>query len=109
MLQADRDVRHLPLEVVNMCVPTGYAGEPGPVGGGVRFAVAGYLQSWSTLGDWVGVVERQLERPGMSLDLLLPWHWGGGGERSHVSKADLDRLARDPKVKADGTLALLQF
>ena len=109
MLQADRDVRHLPLEVVNMCVPTGYAGEAGPVGDGVRFAVAGYLQSWSTLGDWVGVVERNLDHPKMSLDLLLPWHWGGRAERSHVSKGDLDKVARHPSVTTHGTMSFSEF
>jgi glycosyltransferase involved in cell wall biosynthesis len=55
------------------------------------------------------VVERQLERPGMSLDLLLPWHWGGGGERSHVSKGDLDRLAAHPKVTAHGMMNFSEF
>ena len=109
MLQADRDVRHLPVEVVNMCVPPFFSGEPGPVGRGVRFAVAGYLQSWSTLGDWVGVVERRLDDPGMELDLLLPWHWGGGARRSHESKTDLDRLAGHPSVTAHGTMNFSQF
>lgn len=109
MLQADRDVRHLPVEVVNMSVPLHLTGEPGPVGGGVRFAIAGYLQSWSTLGGWVEVVERHLESPEMSLDLLLPWHWGGGGERSHVSKGDLDRLAGHPSVTAHGTMTFSEF
>jgi hypothetical protein len=109
MLQADRDVRHLPVEVLNMCVPTGFSGEAGPAGDGVRFAVAGYLQSWSTLGDWVGVVEGMLDHPKMSLDLLLPWHWGGRAERSHVSKGDLDRVARHPSVKTHGTMSFSEF
>ena len=109
MLQADRDVRRLPLEVVNMCVPTGFSGEAGPVGSGVRFAVAGYLQSWSTLGDWVGVVERSLDHPKMSLDLLLPWHWGGRAQKSHVSKGDLDRVAGHPSVTTHGTMGFSEF
>jgi hypothetical protein len=109
MLQADRDVRHLPLEVLNMCVPTGFSGAAGPVGEGVRFAVAGYLQSWSTLGGWVGVVEGMLDHPKMSLDLLLPWHWGGRAERSHVSKGDLDRVARRPSVRTHGTMSFSEF
>ncbi|MEJ7842486.1 MAG: hypothetical protein WKF95_12015 [Rubrobacter sp.] len=109
MLQADRDIRHLPVEVLNMCVPTGFSGEAGPVGDGVRFAVAGYLQSWSTLGDWVEVVGRMLDHPKMSLDLLLPWHWGGRAERSHVSKNDLDRVARHPSVRTHGTMSFSEF
>jgi hypothetical protein len=109
MLQADRDVRALPVEVVNMCAPVSFSGEAGPVGSGVRFAVAGYLQSWSTLGSWVKVVERQLERPGMRLDLLLPWHWGGAAERSHESRADLDRLERNGSVTTHGPMTYSEF
>jgi hypothetical protein len=109
MLQADRDVRTLPVEVVNMCAPVSFSGEAGPVGSGVRFAVAGYLQSWSTLGSWVKVVERQLERPGMRLDLLLPWHWGGAAERSHESRADLDRLERNGSVTTHGPMTYSEF
>ena len=109
MLQADRDVRTLPVEVVNMCAPVSFSGEAGPAGSGVRFAVAGYLQSWSTLGSWVKVVERQLERPGMRLDLLLPWHWGGAAERSHESRADLDRLERNGSVTTHGPMTYSEF
>jgi hypothetical protein len=109
MLQADRDIRSLPVEVVNMCAPVSFSGEAGPVGSGVRFAVAGYLQSWSTLGSWVKVVERQLERPGMRLDLLLPWHWGGVAERSHESRADLDRLERNGSVTTHGPMTYSEF
>jgi len=109
MLQADRDVRKQPVEVVNMCAPTSFSGEAGPVGSGVRFAVAGYLQSWSTLGSWVKVVERQLERAGMSLDLLLPWHWGGAAERSHESRTDLDRLERHDSVTTHGPMTFSEF
>jgi hypothetical protein len=109
MLQADRDVRQLPVEVVNMCAPLHWSGDAGPVGSGVRFAVAGYLQSWSTLGSWVKVVERQLEHPGMSLDLLLPWHWGGGVERSHESRADLDRLEGHESVTTHGPMTFSEF
>jgi glycosyltransferase involved in cell wall biosynthesis len=109
MLQADRDVRTLPVEVVNMCAPVSFSGEAGPVGSGVRFAVAGYLQSWSKLGSWVKVVERHLERPGMRLDLLLPWHWGGAAERSHESRADLDRLERNGSVTTHGPMTFSEF
>ena len=52
MLQAGRDVRHLPLEVVNMCVPLELSGKTET--GGVRLAVAGYLPGWSTVGGGGG-------------------------------------------------------
>jgi hypothetical protein len=110
LLQADRDVRKLPLEVVNMCAPPSWSERPAPAGGIVRFAVAGYLQSWSTLGSWVNVVERQLERPEMRLDLLVPWHWGGGGAaRSHASRSDLDRLEQHGSVTTHGPMNFSEF
>ena len=109
MLQADRDVRALPLEVVNMCVPLHFSGEAGTAGEGVRFAVAGYLQSWSTLGGWVRAIEHQLEHPNMSLDLLLPWHWGGPVQKSHASKDDLDELARHESVTTHGPMSFSEF
>ena len=108
MLQADRDVRRLPLEVVNMCVPLALP-EEGEGADGVRLAVAGYLQSWSTLGGWVGALEERLDRPGVSLDLLVPWHWGGGAGRSHASRDDLDRISRHPSVTTHGTMNFSEF
>jgi glycosyltransferase involved in cell wall biosynthesis len=107
ILQADRDVRGLPLEVVNMCAPLSWSEDARD--DGVRFAVAGYLQSWSTLGSWVKVIERQLERPEMKLDLLLPWHWGGAAERSHESRGDLDRLERHESVTTHGPMTFSEF
>ncbi len=109
MLQADRDVRRLPVEVVNMCVPLSLAEERRPIDGKVKFAVAGYLQQWSRLGDWVVGLERQLDRPEMSLDLLTPWHWGGNVSRAHESTGDLQRLAAHPSVTTHPTMAFSAF
>ena len=112
MLQGERDVRRLPVEVVNMCLPLSWPEEVrvGPQDGSpVKFAVAGYLQSWSTLGNWVEVVEEMLDHPQMNLDLLTPWHWGGGKERVHASKSDLERLAGHPSVTAHGTMGFSGF
>lgn len=108
MLQADRDVRRLPLEVVDMCVPLSLS-DGVEEADGVRLAVAGYLQSWSTLGGWVGELERRLDRPGVGLDLLVPWHWGGGVGRSHASRGDLDRISGHPSVTAHGTMNFAEF
>lgn len=109
MLQADRDVREAPLEVVNMCVPLSFSEENRTGDGSVRFAVAGYLQSWSLPGGWMGAVERQLEDPRMSLDLLTPWHWGGGESRSHESESGLVRLAEHPSVTTHATMTFSEF
>ena len=109
ILQADRDVRRLPLEVVNMCVPLSWSEKIRDAGGGVRLAVAGYLQSWSTLGSWVESLESRLDQPGVDLDLLVPWHWGGGIERAHESKDALDRLGHHPSVTTHGPMTFSAF
>lgn len=109
MLQADRDVRKLPLEVVNMCTPLAFSGEVlASKEGAVKFAVAGYLHSWSTLGAWVGVLEPHLEKPGVSLDLMVPWHWSSR-EYQHSSRGDLDRLGAHRSVKTHGPMAFSGF
>jgi glycosyltransferase involved in cell wall biosynthesis len=108
MLQADRDVRELPLEVVNMGAPLSWKDEAEPPDGSVRFAVAGYLHSWSTLGTWVKVMERHLDRPGVSLDLMVPWHWSSR-EYEHKSKGDLDRLAAYESVTTHGPMQFSDF
>lgn len=108
-LQADKDIRRLPLEVVNMCVPLSMPEEVRIEEDSIRFAVAGYLQSWSTLGSWVEVLERQLDRPGVKLELLTPWHWGGGIGRTHASKGDLDRIGARPSVTTHGTMNFSGF
>jgi glycosyltransferase involved in cell wall biosynthesis len=109
MLQADRDVRRLPLEVVNMCVPLSWPDNSEVVGGdAVRFAVAGYLQSWSTLGSWVEVLERRLDHPRVRLDLLVPWHWSRR-EHHHESKEDIDRIGRHASVTTHGPMTFSGF
>lgn len=109
MLQADRDVRGLPLEVVNMCVPLSLTeDEVSTQNDGVRFAVAGYLQSWSTLGNWVDVLESRLDRPGVKLDLLVPWHWSRR-EHLHESKGDLDRIGGHDSVTTHGPMTFSNF
>ena len=111
MLQADRDIRGLPFEVVNMCVPLEFSGpaRTGPDSGGpVRFAVAGYLHSWSTLGNWVKVMERHLDRSNVSLDLMVPWHWSVS-EYEHKSRGDLDRLAGYRSVTAHAPMTFSNF
>jgi hypothetical protein len=112
LLQADRDIRDLPFEVVNMCAPLAWSGPPkvGPDSGGpVRFAVAGYLHSWSTLGNWVRVMERHLDRSNASLDLMVPWHWSVSQHYEHTSRGDLDRLAGYGSVTTHGPMTFSNF
>ena len=109
MLQADRDIRGLPLEVVNMCAPLSLNDGPGDVRDGpIRFAVAGYLHSWNTMGSWVRVMERYLDRPEVSLDLMVPWHWSSK-QYEHKSKDDLDRLKANESVTTHGPMTFSDF
>jgi glycosyltransferase involved in cell wall biosynthesis len=112
LLQADRDIRDLPFEVVNMCAPLAWSGPPkvGPDSGDpVRFAVAGYLHSWSTLGAWVGVMERHLDHSNAGLDLMVPWHWSVSQHYEHTSRGDLDRLAGYGSVTTHGPMTFSNF
>jgi hypothetical protein len=112
LLQADRDIRDLSLEVVNMCAPLAWSGPPriGPDSGGpVRFAVAGYLHSWSTLGNWVRVMERHLDSSNVSLDLMVPWHWSVSEHYEHTSRGDLERLADYRSVTTHGPMTFSNF
>jgi hypothetical protein len=111
LLQADRDIRGLPFEVVNMCAPLVWSGPVGTgpdAGAPVRFAVAGYLHSWSTLGSWVKVMERHLDRSDVSLDLMVPWHWSVS-EYEHKSRGDLERLAGYRSVATHGPMTFSNF
>lgn len=111
ILQADRDIRNLPMEVVNMCIPLSWDDEDenDAETEGVRLAVAGYLQSWSKLGSWVEKLEARLDRPGVSLDLLVPRHWGGGMERDHESAVDLERIGGRESVATHGPMTFSRF
>lgn len=111
LLQGGKDVRHLPLEVVNMGVPllpnedfddlSGAQGE-------VRFLVAGYLQAWSQPGSWIRALENQLDRPGVGLDLLLPEHWGS--KSRHANGNDhLEWLKSHPAVSIHTPMIFSRF
>lgn len=106
MLQAGRDIRKLPLKVVNMSVPLAFG--PGSGGAGVRFALAGYLQAWSTLGAWVEPFLARLDRPGVSLEMLVAWHWSRT-DWSHASSGALRRLAEHPSVRSHAAMTFSRF
>lgn len=112
LLQGERDIRRLPLEVVNMCVPLGWS-ETGPGSsqgpdGGVRFAVGGYLQSWSQPGSWLQVLEGYLEQPGIGLDILLPEHWGKGSQPKEENE-HLEWLRENPSVRTYTPMVFSKF
>lgn len=113
LLQGERDIRHLPLEVVNMCVPLapdmdGVDDARHAERDGVRFAVAGYLQSWSKPGSWLRTLESHLERPGVTLDILLPEHWGRGS-RPKEENEHLGWLRDNPSVRSHTAMVFSKF
>lgn len=75
LLQGDRDIRSLPVEVVNMCLPIEERA-PNQPDTPRRFGVAGYLQGWSSPGPWFDVLLGLLDNSSARLDLLMPVHWG---------------------------------
>ncbi len=97
LLQAGRDPLTTPLEVVFMGVPAHFP-PPRPAGTAVRFAVAGYLQGWSLPGPWLDRLAARLDPPRVTLDVLLPVHWGQRPARRRPPAARLAVLDGRPGV-----------
>lgn len=104
-LAAGRDVRDLPVRVVNMPVPpvTHEGSRTGPV----RAVVTGYLQAWSRPGAWVDAMRPLLDRGLIELDLLVAEHWGTGSSRA--LPAEYDNLLVHDAVHAHGTMLFGDF
>jgi hypothetical protein len=108
MVQAGRDIRGLPIETVNMCVPLRFGSEDKLDTGRIRLALAGYLQSWSVLGEWLEVLEQSLDGQRITLDMLVSWHWSRA-DWNHVSSGDLERLASHPSVTSHSPMSFSRF
>jgi glycosyltransferase involved in cell wall biosynthesis len=93
---AGRDPIATPLEVVPMAVP-GHFPPPQPESAGVCLLVAGYLQGWSAPGPWLDRLAARLDPPRVTLDLLLPQHWGRRRPMG-AAEARLEALAGRPGV-----------
>ena len=103
LLQAGHDPLTTPLEPVFMCVPSHF-----PAGGsartGLRFVVAGYLQGWSLPGVWLDHLVDRLVPPRVTLDLVLPAHWGRR-RQAGTSNHRVAGLAGRPGVTVHGMMA----
>lgn len=105
LLAAGVDVRHLPLEVVNMPVPSLIA--DGTRDGPVKAVISGYLQAWSRPGAWVDAVTPFLDDGSLELDLLVADHWGTG---THGQLPEgFDDLAGHGAVRTHGTMTFGDF
>lgn len=105
LMQTDRDVRTIPVEVVNMCLPP-VARDPD--GDRVRFVVSGYLQPWSRPGPWAGGVVPLLDDGKVDLDLLVASHWGGDDTETPMHPGFQDLVAHDG-VRTHGALPFSEF
>jgi len=77
LLAGGRDPLETPLEPVFMCLPSRFPA--GRAAGEVRrLCVAGYRQAWSLPGPWLEHLAARLDPARLTLDLILPTHWGDG-------------------------------
>jgi hypothetical protein len=107
LLAAGRDPLTTPLEPVFMCLPSRFPGER-PPGSAVRFSVAGYRQAWSLPGSWLEQLAARLDPPRVTLDLVLPAHWGEGDAPS-PEPAVVEAVRRRPGVAAHPALRYGDF
>jgi hypothetical protein len=103
LLQAGRDPLTTPLEPVFMCVPSHFpAGESARTK--LRFVVAGYAQGWSLPGPWLDHLVDHLAPPRVTLDVVLPPHWGRR-RQAGISNHRVAGLAGRPGVTVHGMMA----
>jgi hypothetical protein len=107
LLAAGRDPAETPLEPVFMCLPSHFS-TGRPAGAGARLCVAGYRQSWSLPGPWLERLADRLNPPRMTLDLVLPAHWGEGGAPSPEPPA-VEAVRRRPGVAVHAAMRFGEF
>ena len=107
LLQAGKDPLTTPLEPVFMCVPAHFRPSK-DAGEGVRFVVAGYLQGWSLPGPWLDHLVDHLVSPHVTLDVLLPAHWGRR-RRAGVSSGRGASLPGRPGVNIHGMMTYDEY
>lgn len=104
LFQVDRDIRRLPLRVVNMAIPLALRDrEPTDE---IHLAMTGYLQEWSRPGSWLTTLVRHLDEPALRLELVMPQHWSG---REVDPGPHLARLRDHPSTTLHGALVFSEF
>ena len=107
LLQTTRDVRVTPLPVVNMCVPT--ARKTTRDDGEVRLLVAGYAQSWNSIGRALPVLRAKLEEhASLRLDIVWRRHWGVSGVASNAG-SEFAGLEEHPSVRVHDVMTFSEF
>lgn len=106
LLAGGRDPGKTPFEQVFMCVPSHFAGRRQP-GGTIRLGVAGYRQAWSLPGPWLEHLAARLDPARLTLDLVLPAHWGDGSPPP--DSPVVGELRRSPAVTVHPPLRYGEF
>lgn len=106
LLAGGRDPVQTPLEPVFMCLPSRFPAERAP-GGARRLCVAGYRQAWSLPGPWLEHLASRLDPARLTLDLILPAHWGDGSPPSEPPV--LETLRGNPAVTVHPPLRYGEF
>ena len=105
LLQSGKDIRHIPIEVVNMPMPN-YFQSMGSHDK-IRFGMAGYLQGWSKPAGWLDVVLEYVERGDATLDVLIPEHWGQSS--ADLGSEQLGKLIDTPGVTQHGIMTFSEY
>lgn len=106
LLQGGKDPEATPLEHVWMGVPAHFGKRERSKR--VRFAVAGYLQGWSLPGAWLDHLVGRLDPRRVTLDVLLPVHWGQHG-REELRSERLEAIRNHEAVTTHGTMRFSEF
>lgn len=109
MTRAGIDVRNVPIEVVEMSLPS--TEHLQPPSKPLKILVAGYLQRWSKPGEWLAPIRRHLEAGSVELHLVTPVHWGQREASDRVSAYDsivgLPGVVRHQAMRFDRFRSLL--
>lgn len=105
LLQGGRDLRSLPLEIVNMPMPGHFADRSDnevP-----KLGMAGYLQGWSKPASWIRSALRLVDEGKASLEVLAPTHWGQA--RAELASPELDEVLAHPGVTVHGAMQFPEY
>ena len=108
LLQTSQDVRTVQMPVVNMCVPI--TRTVARDDGELRLLVAGYAQTWNSVGRAVPVLRAKLEEhPKLRLDIVWRRHWGGTGAATSTAGGEFADLEEHPSVRVHDIMTFSAF
>jgi len=108
LLQTTRDVRELPYELVNMCVPIRTRGSSRG-GKELHMAMAGYLQPWLGFGRYLDDLGALLKEGKIDLSLLMLPHWATSVDYKHPESERIEDIRKYPRVESKSLLLYEDF